>query len=156
LTMLCVALDSNLLLLYLVGATSREHIGKHKRLRAYSMEDFDLLLEQLGNVSSIVLTPNTLTETSNLIDHIGAPAKHQIYETLRILLNSDGAVERYLPSVEVVRATELPRLGLTDSALLDVCSGGIPLLTADLALYLAALDRSAKAVNFNHLRDSAA
>lgn len=152
-TRLSVAIDSNLLLLLIVGSASREYIAKHKRLKSFDSSDFDLLREQLSVASAIVLTPNTLTETSNLIDHIGEPARGHIYQTLRNLLLLPESEEKYVPSKSATELPELPRLGLTDCALLDICANGVPLITADLSLYLAAVSRGAKALNFNHLRD---
>ena len=152
-----VALDSNLLLLFVVGSASRDYIAKHKRLRAYSESDFDLLIEQLSAVSALLLTPNTLTETSNLIDHIGEPARSHIYQTLNALLSLPESEERYVPSKQATSLPELPRLGLTDCALLTLCADGVPLITADLQLFLTAAGRGAKAlINFNHLRDAPA
>ncbi len=151
---LAVAVDSNLLLLLVVGMTSRDYVEKHKRLKEFTIEDFDLLQEQLSVATEIVVTPNTLTETSNLIDHIADPARAKIYETLRTLVQSPGAAERYISSAAAVEYPELPRLGLTDCVLLDACSTGTPLLTVDLRLYLAAIGRGDKALNFNHLRDA--
>ncbi len=151
-----VALDSNLLLLFIVGSTSRDYIAKHKRLKAYAESDFDLLLERLGVVSSILLTPNTLTETSNLIDHIGEPARSHIYRTLNALLSLPESVEEYVPSKHAASLPELPRLGLTDCVLLRLCEEGVPLITADLSLFLAAVSRGAAALNFNHIRDTQA
>ena len=149
-----VAVDSNLLLLFVVGSASRDYIAKHKRLRAYTETDFDLLVEQLSFVSAVLLTPNTLTETSNLIDHIGEPARSHIYQTLNALLSLPESEERYVPSKRATSLPELPRLGLTDCALLNLCAEGAPLITADLQLFLAAVGRGAKALNFNHLRDA--
>jgi hypothetical protein len=151
---LAVAVDSNLLLLLVVGMTSKDYVDKHKRLKAFTVEDFDLLKEQLSVATEIVVTPNTLTETSNLIDHIADPARTRIYETLRSLVKSAGAAEIYVASADAVGNPELPRLGLTDSVLLDVCASGTPLMTVDLRLYLAAISRGDKALNFNHLRDA--
>ena len=151
---LAVAVDSNLLLLLVVGMTSRDYVGKHKRLKEFTVDDFDLLQEQLSVATEIVVTPNTLTETSNLIDHIADPARTKIYETLRSLVKSPGAKEIYVASVGAVENSELPRLGLTDCVLLDACSTGTPLITVDLRLFLAAISRGDKALNFNHLRDA--
>jgi hypothetical protein len=149
-----LAIDSQLLLLYLVGATARTYIARHKRLRAYTEDDFDLLLAQIEGIESLVLTPNTLSETSNLIDHIAEPARGEIYAVLRAVLALPEAVERYVPSSVAARQRALPRLGLTDCALLDLCHEGTPLLTADLPLYLAAVSAGGAAVNFHHLRDA--
>ena len=44
------------------------------------------------------------------------------------------------------------RLGLTDAAIATVCSRGILVLTADVALQLAVQQRGADALNFGHIR----
>lgn len=150
-----VALDSNLLLLFVVGSASRNYIAKHKRLKSFDRSDFDLLVELLSAASTILLTPNTLTETSNLIGHVSDPALSHIYTVLGTLLQLPEFEERYISSERAASIPELPRLGLTDCALLDLCKDGVPLITADLALFLAAAGRGAKALNFNHLRDEA-
>jgi hypothetical protein len=176
-----VAVDANLLLLLVVGMTDREFISKHKRLRAFTAEDYDLLQVQLSVATEIIVTPNTLTETSNLIDHIADPARTQIYKKLQALVNfpitkerpqtcrfapgpprgvrklGNGPAfshERYISSVVVSEKPELSRLGLTDCVLLDVCSSGTPLITVDLKLYLCVLEKGGMAINFNHSRDS--
>jgi hypothetical protein len=43
------------------------------------------------------------------------------------------------------------RLGLTDAAITRVCSRGILVLTADVALHLELQRRGLDAINFNHL-----
>lgn len=134
--------------------TSRDYVSKHKRLKEFTLDDYDLLREQLTVATEIVVTPNTLTETSNLIDHIANPARSQIYEKLRQLLKLPNAKEMYVTSAAAVVRDELPQLGLTDCALLEICSNGTPLITVDLHLYLAATGNGDKALNFNHLRDA--
>lgn len=150
---LSVAIDSNLLLLLVVGMTSRDYVEKHKRLKAFTSDDYDLLQNQLRVATEIVVTPNTLTETSNFIDHMADPARSRIYDTLRQLLRLPETKEICVSSASAVEQSELPRLGLTDCVLLDVCSTGILLVTVDIHLYLAALNRGEKVLNFNYLRD---
>ncbi len=60
-------LDANLLVLFVVGRTSPHLIGKHRRVRAFSADDYELLIRVMGAAKQIVVTPNTLTETSNLL-----------------------------------------------------------------------------------------
>jgi hypothetical protein len=145
-------LDTNLLLLLIVGTTCPSYIKKHKRLRAYSQDDFILLEKLISRASKIIITPNTLTETSNLARHISDPAKTHISKVFRAaIIDTD---EIYLPSKIVVEEDEFFRLGLTDCILLHHASGGShTLLTADLDLYLAAACRGYTAVNFNHCRE---
>ncbi len=148
-----VVVDSNLLLLLVVGLTDRNLVAKHKRLADYRAEDFDLLQNNLSMVQSVIVTPNTLSETSNLIDHIDNPARSRIYETLRKLLHAPNTKEVHIECRTGVGRLELPRLGFTDCTLLEVCASGAQLLTVDLGLYLAAMNQGSQALNFNHFRN---
>jgi hypothetical protein len=53
-------IDTNLLVLLTVGSVGRDLIAKHRRLREYTAEDYDLLLNLLGNFDRVFVTPNTL------------------------------------------------------------------------------------------------
>jgi hypothetical protein len=148
--MATVLLDSNLLVLLVAGMSSREYIGRHRRLRDYSEEDFDLLVEFIRPMSALIVTPNILTETSNLLSGIGEPARSHIAGTFRQLVAR--LDERFVESERAVEQPEFPRLWLTDAAVLMELANSHVLLTADLDLYLAASRRGHKVVNFNHLR----
>jgi hypothetical protein len=145
-------LDSHLLLLLVVGSISPDLILKHRRLQNYRIEDFRLLREMLSDTSKLLVTPNTLTETSNLAGYIGEPARSRIYRGLALLVDATETEEQYVPSRRVVAAREFMRVGLTDAVLLDIATEQHTLLTADLDLYLAATNRGLKAENFNHRR----
>ena len=58
--------------------------------------------------------------------------------------------EIVVASAVASRNSEFTRLGLADAALLELATRERPLLTVDLDLYLAALDKGAEAVNFNY------
>jgi hypothetical protein len=149
--MTSVVLDSNLLLLLIVGIADRTYIRKHRRLQAYSEDDFDLLRRLIGPMSAIIVTPNVLTETSNFAQQIAEPARTRIATAFTALL--DGLDEQYVPSKRAAAQPEFLRLWLTDSGILDRMTEENILLTADLSLYLAAERRGHKAINFNHQRD---
>lgn len=74
-----IVLDTNLLILLVVGETSLPYISKHKRLKAFTISDYYLLISLLIQAASIRVTPNTLTETSNLLKHIDEPARTRIF-----------------------------------------------------------------------------
>jgi hypothetical protein len=148
-----IILDTNLLLLFVVGMTEQEYVVKHKRLSAYTIADFHLLLDMLSAAKAIVVTPNTLTETSNLIKHINEPARSHIYGFFQKLVKATETEERFIESRIAVDRPEFLRLGLTDSALLQVGAESHTLLTADLNLYLAASQLGLMAENFNHHRN---
>ena len=144
--------DANLLVLLVVGSTGRNLIGKHRRLREYSEEDYDILLNALSQVEQVFVTPNTLTETSNLLGQHGDPERSLFFNTLRFIIH--GSEEVVVQSVVASSRSEFNRLGLTDAALLEVATEETPLLTVDLDLCLAAQQEGyERAVNFTRLRN---
>ena len=144
-------IDTTLLVLFVVGMTSRDLIAKHKRLRAFSTDDFDLLCRLIERSQEVFVTPNILTESSNWLGYIDEPARTQIFETFHGLILR--MPEEYVESRTAAGAKEFLRLGLTDSALLEIASESRSLLTTDLDLYLSASKRGVSAINFNHLRE---
>jgi hypothetical protein len=141
-------IDTQLLLLFVVGTTKRSYIGKHKRLQAYTEADFDLLRDAIAQHQNVVVTPNTLTETSNLLKQIREPMRSEIFTVFgAIIQNTD---EIYVESRALCGHKEFVTLGLTDAALHNLSDDRNILLTADLDLYLAAAKNGA--FNFHHLR----
>jgi len=146
-----ILLDTNLLLLLLVGSTKRDYVSKHKRLKTFDLLDFDILAGIVNKSADIVLTPHVLTETSNLARQIEDPIRSEIALTLRqFTLNG---TEKLLPSRVAVERPEFIRLGLTDAMLLEAGFAAGIILTADFGLYDAALRAGIEAENFNHIRE---
>ena len=144
-------IDANLLVLLVVGSVSRDLIPKHRRLRKFGVEDYDLLLNVIGPVNRVYVTPNTLTETSNLLAQHGDPERSRFFDRLRFIIQE--SEEIVVASTTASQRSEYRRLGLTDSALLEVVTAETPLLTVDLDLYLAAFEKDpSAAVNFTHLQ----
>ena len=87
-----IILDSNLLVLLIVGLTDPKLIYKHKRTKSYEKEDFELLVNILSNYDQVVVTPHILTETSNLVSQIGEPTMSLLRKTLLALLKEQKEV----------------------------------------------------------------
>ena len=146
--------DANLLVLLVVGNVDQDLIAKHGRLEEYTAEDYVTLLDLLSQTrqSQIYVTPNTLTEASNLLSQHREPERSLILERLQILIEDSSEI--VVKSIQASRNYTFVRLGLTDAALLEAISEEIPLLTVDLDLYLAALENgSENSVNFTHFRN---
>ena len=145
-------LDTNLFVLLVVGSESRDLIPKHRRLEHYSSEDYDILLELLEGTDQLFVTPNTLTETSNLVSQHGEPERSLLMRRLRFLIH--GSREVVVASTEASTNSKFERFGLTDAALLETVTADAPLLTVDLSLYLAAIESGEeRAINFNPYRN---
>jgi predicted nucleic acid-binding protein len=147
-----VVLDTNLLVLLVVGHTDKSLIERHKNLSTYDADGFDLLVETLAEYSQVVLTPNTLTEASNLVRQIGDP--HRLRVTLMLGHLIQEHEERYIVSKDAAIEKTFGRLGLTDAALLVVARKQGSLLSADNNLYLAASTEGIEAFNFAHLYEA--
>ena len=150
--MISVALDTNLLLLLVVGRVAPQLVARHKRLRTYLPTDFLLLVDTLRQADSVVTTPNALTEVSNLAGYgMTEPLRSEIYLSLRQVI--DELAESYRISRLAAREPEFTRLGLCDAVWLGAIDRETILVTDDLPLYRAALDRGIAAFNFAQLRE---
>ena len=131
-----VVIDANLLVLLVVGAVDRRLVGKHRRVKNFTLEDYDLLLDLLQETPHpVVVTPNTLTEVSNLIED------RQDRRFLRQLKEFIEVSEEVVVASSVAsnnRAYE--QLGLSDAVILELVSVDRLLITTDDALYQAAMD----------------
>ncbi|CAK8713487.1 MAG: hypothetical protein CDV28_102193 [Candidatus Electronema aureum] len=145
-------IDTNLLVLFVVGTASKDYIAKHKKLTEFTVKDYNMLVKIVSGASELLVTPNTLTETSNLAAYINEPARSKVLAVLRTVIVSDSQ-ERYVPSSVAAERKEFIRLGLADAALLEIAAKDVTLLTTDFDLYNTALKKGAQALNFNHLRD---
>ena len=145
-------IDANLLLLLIVGSVDRDLIPKHRRLRRFIVEDFDKLINLLHPVEKVFVTPNTLTETSNLLAQHKDPERSRFFDKLRFIIQESKEV--IVASTVASRNNAFMRLGLTDAALLEAITAETPLVTVDLDLYLAALAKGEDtAVNFTRLQN---
>lgn len=146
-----IYVDANLLVLRIVGDVSRRLVDHHRRLSAFSCEDYDKLLDFTCRYDHLLVTPNTLTETSNLLAYHGEPERSELMGRLKSLIHESREI--VVSSTAASANREFLRLGLTDAALLEHVSNRTPLLTADLKLYLAALAKGDRAAfNFTHFR----
>lgn len=152
-----VILDTNLLILLIAGALGLDRIRDHKRLRNFNLpDDYILLHGILENASEIIVTPNVLTEASNLLRLVGEHLGAELTNSLGLFIKANPEV--YVPSNAAVERPEFVKLGLTDAALLHLTAMKVAgaerlLLTMDFDLYIAALTAELKVVNFNELRD---
>ena len=148
--MTALALDTNILLLWLVGAATGRVLGK--RLKAYSEDDLAILQTCIEGHDRLVVTPNVWTEVSN-VWHWGieGSARRTIQQTLTDAIHS--SLELSKGSSEIATDPDFGRLDLADCAWFAVLDQQTTLITDDVALCDTAISRGLKAVNFTRLRD---
>lgn len=145
-------LDSNLLLLLVVGTADRGRVERFKRTSMYRASDFDMLAQIVDQMGGLVTTPHVLAEVSNLAGQLSGNVRDRVFSVLRTLI-IEILEERTPAGRELVEDPVFTRLGLTDSAILGVADG-ITVLSDDVALSMELQNRGVSAYNFNHLRSS--
>jgi hypothetical protein len=134
-----VFLDTNLLILLVVGRTDLAYLASHKRTRQFDPVDHRVVEALVAAYDGLATSPHVLAEASNLLRQIGNPARDRIQATFRHVVSL--CDERAMSGEEACGREEFVALGLTDAAILALCDpsregpGRIELLTADEPLY---------------------
>ena len=143
-------LDSNVLLLLIVGGCDRSRIVGFERTAMFTEAEFDLLVNIVGRFKTVVTTPHILTEVSNLLGELPKDF-HDAY-----FLFFGGIVpmldEHYTRSRELAWRDSLPKFGLTDTAIIEDSRDKYLVLTSDARLYGYLVGLGIDAINFNHIR----
>jgi rRNA-processing protein FCF1 len=143
-------IDTNLLLLYFVGASDLERVPKFKRTSSFTVEEFWLLAEFYDKFERVVTTPNILTEVSNLLGQLGEDLRKSFYAGFAKRIPD--FEEFYTPSRTISATAHFNRFGLTDSGITDLVKDKYLVLTDDASLARYLENRQIDVINFNHLR----
>jgi rRNA-processing protein FCF1 len=142
--------DTNLLVLFIVGTVNRNRIETFKRTSKYTRQDYDLLVRVLDSFKQLYTVAHVLSEVSNLTDLQGferQQARQVLKATLTLLSEAD------MPSIRAGDDPLYDRLGLTDGAIGAVArKHSCAVLTDDLDLYLLLSRDTISVINFTHLR----
>jgi predicted nucleic acid-binding protein len=147
-------IDTNLLVLLVIGIVNPNRIATFKRTSKYSKQDYDLLVRALSNLTRppLYTVAHVLAEVSNLTV-LSGPERLQARHVLKRTLTS--LHEPEMTSVRAAQALEYETLGLVDAAIATVArENGCAVLTDDLDLYLALLKQGIEAFNFSHFQAS--
>lgn len=108
-------LDSNLLLLYLVGTANPLLVGtgQYNKLSNFDIEQLGTLRQLLLFFDRAVTTAHILTEVSNLVGTLHDTGKLQAFNTFAGTLEI--IEEQQISSYQAARRKEFSYLGLTDS-----------------------------------------
>lgn len=141
-----VLVDTQLLVLLVVGATRPDLTARQKKTSRYTRTDFSLLIDLLGYRPKFVFCPHVASETSNLVAQYGEPDRTSLMTVLRALPNN--ATEMPVTTASAMEQPEFIRLGLADAAQLSLCTSETLLLTDDEPLFRAATAREVSSLYF--------
>ena len=157
-----ILVDTNLLLLLLIGKINKTLIGG-KRTEKYSQDHYDILVDFIKDFKRLITTPHILTEVSNLggaaltgtnradfLSLLRTPSLFDVKATDELVL------ERHVPRRDV-EADHIRQFGLTDSAIVKLCTTGLRrrplLLSDDFDLFELVSRLKGHSINFNHIYD---
>lgn len=146
-----IIIDSNLLLLLIIGTINKNHISNFKRTSAYIPEDYDTLNLFVSQFKNIITSPNILTEASNLANSLSGKYKvafsNVFANSIRVL------EEKYVSSKNAADNPIFHKFGLTDTTILELIKGQYLLITDDFKLSAYAVEKlNLDVLNFNHIR----
>lgn len=128
-----ILVDTNALVLVVLGLMDIKLINSHKTTSIYEEEDFHNIMHLIGyDLKNILAIPNTLTELDNLLNSFGGSDRHLYHTTIRKILIE--TTEKIFPSLSVVDSHYLSILGLTDSIILSIADHFEALITSDSLL----------------------
>lgn len=139
-----ILIDTNLLLLFVVGSLDPGLIPKVSRTANYSVQDFQIVTKVIDFFDIKITTPHILTEVSNLID------RNEIQGALRTFVSI--VVERFVESSKVITHNMFSAFGLTDVAILDISKDNYLVLTNDGPLIGLLKNNGVDVVNLDILR----
>ena len=141
--------DTNLLVLYVVGSVNPERIETFKRTRQYARSDYDLLVRVLDKFDRLYSLAHVLAEVSNLTDLSG---DERLLARLVLKKTISELTELEMASSRAAEDPLYQDLGLTDAAIGALARAhGCAVLTDDLGLYLM-LSGEIEVHYFTHLR----
>ena len=145
-----LVIDSNLLLLYLIGKFEPSLIRSFRRTQQFSEAEFQLLTRFVGLFVKVLTLPNILTEVSNLAGQLPENTALEFRESFRESIHL--LDERYCESNVAVAQPMFSRVGLTDAALASVSAQRHLVLTDDFRLTGLLAKHGIDVINFNHIR----
>lgn len=147
-----ILIDTNILLMILVGAYNPDRIPSFKRTAAYTVADFHLAVKLVQYMANVITTPSILAEVSNLSGQLDSKERFEYFSSFGWQIQKLLGI--YVESVDVVRTDEFLRLGLTDAGIVELARRGRLVLTDDLPLFHRLMSMELPTLNFNHIRMS--
>lgn len=145
-----IFIDTNLLLLYLIGMLDSRLIARFRRTQAFTPDEYEWLAQFIRQFKRVITTRTVLAEVNSLANQLPEWTKPQFYAVFSqqiVLLD-----ERYVPSRRICTHEHFAKCRLTDAAIMSIPQKRLLVLTADaqLATFLDSL--RVDNINFNHLR----
>ncbi|MCL1946389.1 MAG: hypothetical protein FWF51_04435 [Chitinivibrionia bacterium] len=158
-----IVLDSNVFILFFAGNINPDRIGHYTRKKkdrknnlGWNIDDYNFLLNKLGNDYKIITSPNVSTEVDNILNGIEGEDKLK-YLNFAEKIYSD-SIEEYIESKSVFCNNYdtdyylLYELGLSDFVVLEIAKKSDLLISADSKLCDRAKSLDINVVDFKEYK----
>lgn len=145
-----IIIDTNILLLYVIGIIDKNRIENFKRTKQFLAQDFIFLFNYLTHFSKILTTPYILTEVNNFLNQIDNREKDKFFTSFTDVINN--LSEHNFTSTVLSKANDFNKFGLTDISIYELSKNTYIVLTDDLKLSSYLSNKSIDVINFNNIR----
>ena len=146
-------LDTNVLLVLVVGRHSEDLLESFKRTSYYNRSDYHRIQShcvRYENSGSLMTTPHILTEVSNLLNQLGEPARQECRRAMASFIAI--ADERFQGARSLTPLPEFVRFGLADTAIVQLATSNVGVFTDDFALGGLLEKRGVPVLNLRKMR----
>jgi hypothetical protein len=144
-----ILIDTNLMLLIIVGAYNPQRVLTFKRTLKYTLGDLALMTRMMNRFGRCVTTPNILTEVDNLARQLPEDEHEAItIASAQLIANS---FEVYFPSLSACVDPNYVLLGLTDCTT-AMAAKDLLVVTDDFRLSNSLSGLGHDVMNINHIR----
>lgn len=143
-------LDTNVLVLWIVGNINPTLIGQHRRLREFDGEDLEIVNALALQSEDHISTPHVLAETSNFI---GSGLQEMVKGGGTALTDYIGFLnEIHIPAQIIAATPAMMSLGLTDSGVLHLADENTCVISMDFHLCNRLSQKGVQAINPRNFR----
>jgi len=127
-----ILIDTNALVVLIIGLMDTKLFKNHKRTSIYEEKDFYDLQAVIGSLDRLIVLPNIWTEVDNLLNGFSGNYKSVYIETISTAIKTTS--EKYIESANAIKHTYFAELGVTDSLVLEYSKECYMLITSDSKL----------------------
>jgi len=137
--------DTNILLLYIVGIVNVDLIRNFSRTANFTENDFYLVEKFINFFDVNITTPHILTEVSDLLGN-----RRELQLALRKYI--EPIEEKFLESKQITRTKTFLQFGLADTAITETAKNSYLVVTDDNPLFGYLVNQKIDAVNLDQIR----
>lgn len=149
-----ILIDTNLLLVLLVGNVDRRQVGRIGRTEKYTREDYERITDVLGYFNRFIIVPQVLTEAGNMLKRNCPTASTLLDLSLELsrFVHAVATRESRSSSKRITIHPAFEELGYADAAILNAAAGRHLVFTDDGPLQGRAWSSGVDVLPFEWLR----